>query len=86
MGKALVVSVVLLVSGCEAYTKAIYGDGPAFADYTQCFKDNQGYAQIPDFGVTYRQHMTKCMREAGWERLPGQQPEGPAAYRRAANQ
>ena len=80
----LVLSAVLL-SGCAAYTAAMYGTGEASADFIQCRKDNAGYETIPDFGITHRQHFLKCMREAGWEKLPDT-PEGPSSYRRVVAQ
>lgn len=75
-----------LLAGCAAYTNALYGEGPASEDYIHCKKDNAGYETIPDFGTTWRQHFQKCMTAVGWQRLPGPQPEGPAAYRRIGDQ
>lgn len=81
---ALLIAVSLL-GGCAAYTRAFYGTGPASEDFVQCSKDNAGYAQIPDLGITWTSHMSKCMREAGWEQDP-EKPAvpgwGPTGYRR----
>jgi hypothetical protein len=74
-----------MLTGCAAYTAALYGTGPASADFVQCSKDNAGHGQIPDFGITYNKHFAKCMQEAGWEQDP-EKPKGPGwgptAYRR----
>jgi len=73
----LVVTLVVVSGGCAAYTKALYGEGPASEDYTKCMS-----AGLEALGVSPRLYVDSCMKKAGWERLPGQQPEGPGAYRR----
>jgi len=83
---AFILVLPLALTGCAAYTAAMYGSGPASADYVQCSKDNAGFGQIPDFGITYAQNFNKCMGEAGWEQDPAK-PKGPGwgptAHRRA---
>ncbi len=71
---------VILLSGCAGYTKAMYGEGPASEAYVNCSKAWHEFVPIQ----ARRADMKDCMREAGWELKPGQQPEGPAAYRRTA--
>jgi len=78
------------LSGCVSYYKTMGGGtGPASEAYFQCMADNSGYEIIPDFGITHANHMSKCMREAGWERMSNAEraavggiPTGPEIYRR----
>jgi hypothetical protein len=85
----LVLASTLLFAGCTSYYSAVYGvdtRNEASSAWTQCHKDNLGFGWIPDFGITVREHFSKCMREAGWEQIPGSQYDGyhlgPIAYRR----
>ena len=82
--RPLLVASFAFLAGCAAYTNAMYGEGPASVSYVQCSKDMAGFGTIPDFGVTYKQHFNKCMREAGWEQDPSKPPVpnwGPTGYR-----
>jgi hypothetical protein len=76
----VVIFAEFLSGGCAAYTKAIYGEGPASEDYTKCMSGG-----LEALGVGTRLYIDSCMKKAGWERLPGQQPEGPSAFRRIGN-
>ena len=71
------IALAMFMSGCAGYTKALYGEGPASEDYTKCMSGG-----LEAIGVSPRLYIDPCMKKAGWERLPGQQPEGPGAYRR----